>query len=136
VASTALAAVELGRAHAVPTVRCASLPLVYGDVFAVVTRPQLEADRATVDVFAQTGAAAAYLTLFRAKVRPRTFPDRPPTQAERRRWRDALRAGRSSIPAGVWVVADAGSPAAEGGTRVATCSLAGRPAALVRYPPA
>jgi len=136
VASTALAAVELGRAHAVPAVRCTSLPLGYGDLFAVVTRPQLEADRASLDVFAQTGASAAYMTLFRAKVRPRTFPHHPPTQAERRRWRDELRAGRSPIPEGVWVVADAGSPAAEGGTRVAVCSLAGRPAVLVRYAPA
>ena len=76
------------------------------------------------------------MTLVRAKVRPRTFPDRPPTQAERRRWRDELRAGRSPVPGGVWVVADAGSPAATGGTRVTSCSLAGRPAVLVRYPPA
>ncbi|HEY7258686.1 MAG TPA: hypothetical protein VH459_06425 [Gaiellales bacterium] len=136
VASTALAAVELGRSHAPASLRCSSLPFGYGDVFAVVTRPQLDADRASVDAFSQTGAAAAYMTLFRAKVRPRTFPDRPPTQAERRRWRDELRAGRSPIPGGVWVVADAGSPAAVGGTRVAACTLAGRPAALVRYPPA
>jgi hypothetical protein len=34
----------------------------------------------------------------------------------------------------VWVVAAAGAPAAAGGTRVASCSLAGRPAVLVRYP--
>lgn len=136
VASTALAAVELGRAPTPATLRCGSLPFGYGDVFAVVSKPQLGADRASLDVFAQTGASAAYMTLVRAKVRPRTFPDRPPTQAERRRWRDGLRAGRSPIPDGVWVVADAGSPAATGGARVASCSLAGRPAVLVRYPPA
>jgi hypothetical protein len=135
VASTALAAVELGRSHAPATLRCSSLPLGYGDLFAVVTRPQLEADRASVDAFSQTGAAAAYMTLFRAKVRPRTFPDREPTQAERRRWRDELRAGRSQIPQGVWVVADPGSTAATGGTRVASCSVGGRPAVLVRYAP-
>jgi hypothetical protein len=74
------------------------------------------------------------MTLVRAKVRPRTFPDRPPTQPDRRRVRDELRAGRSTIPAGVWVVADPGSPAA-GGARVASCSIAGRPAVLVHYPP-
>jgi hypothetical protein len=135
VASTALAAVQLGRSHAPPALRCSSLPLGYGDLFAVISRPQLEADRASVDLFSQTGAAAAYMTLFRAKVRPRTFPDRPPTQAERRRWRDELRAGRSQIPGGVWVVADPAAPAAAGGTRIAACSLAGRPALLVRYPP-
>jgi hypothetical protein len=136
VASTALAAVELGRAPTPATLRCGPLPFGYGDVFAVVSKPQLGADRASLDVFAQTGASAAYMTLVRAKVRPRTFPDRPPTQAERRRWRDELRAGRSPVPGGVWVVADAGSPAATGGTRVTSCSLAGRPAVLVRYPPA
>jgi hypothetical protein len=136
VASTALAAVELGRAPTPSTLRCGPLPFGYGDVYAVVSKPQLGADRASLDVFAQTGASAAYMTLVRAKVRPRTFPDRPPTQAERRRWRDELRAGRSPIPDGVWVVADAGSPPATGGTRVASCSLAGRPAVLVRYPPA
>ena len=136
VASTALAAVELGRAPTPATLRCGPLPFGYGDVFAVVSKPQLGADRASLDVFAQTGASAAYMTLVRAKVRPRTFPDRPPTQAERRRWRDELRAGRSPVPGGVWVVAGAGSPAATGGTRVTSCSLAGRPAVLVRYPPA
>jgi hypothetical protein len=136
VASTALAAVELGRAPTPATLRCGPLPFGYGDVFAVVSKPQLGADRASLDVFAQTGASAAYMTLVRAKVRPRTFPDRPPSQAERRRWRDELRAGRSPVPGGVWVVADAGSPAATGGTRVTSCSLAGRPAVLVRYPPA
>jgi hypothetical protein len=76
------------------------------------------------------------MTLARAKVRPRTFPDGSPTQAERRRGRDDLRAGRSSIPDGVWVVAEPGSPAAGGGTRTSACSLDGRPAVLVRYPPA
>lgn len=135
-ASTTLAAVELGRSHATPTLACRSLPFGYGDLFAVVTRPQLAADRASLDVFAQTGASAAYMTLARAKVRPRTFPDGSPTQAERRRGRDELRAGRSSIPDGVWVVAEPGSPAAGGGTRTSSCSLAGRPAVLVRYPPA
>ena len=135
-ASTALAAVELGRSHAPPTLACGSLPFGYGDLFAVVTRPQLAADRASLDVFAQTGASAAYMTLARAKVRPRTFPDGSPTQAERRRGRDELRAGRSSIPDGVWVVAEPGSPAAGGGTRTSACSLDGRPAVLVRYPPA
>jgi len=135
-ASTALAAVELGRSHAAPTLACGSLPFGYGDLFAVVTRPQLAADRASLDVFAQTGASAAYMTLARAKVRPRTFPDGSPTQAERRRGRDELRAGRSSIPDGVWVVAEPGSPAAGGGTRTSACSLDGRPAVLVRYPPA
>ena len=64
-------------------------------------------------------------------------PRRSPTQAERRRFRDALRAGRpSSIFGDLWVVADRGSPAAAGGTQTAACSLAGRPAVLVRYPPA
>jgi hypothetical protein len=135
-ASTALAAVELGRSHAPATVSCAALPFGYGDLFAVVSKPQLEADRASLDVFAQTGASAAYVTLFRAKVRPRDFPDREPTQAERRRRRDELRAGRSPVPQPVWVIAGAGSPAALGGARAATCSLGGRPAALVRYPPA
>ena len=136
VASTALAAVELGRAPTPATLRCGPLPFGYGDLFAVVSKPQLGADRASLDVFAQTGASAAYMTLVRAKVRPRTFPDRPPTQAERRRRRDELRAGRSSIPEGVWVVADPGSPAATGGTRTASCSFGGRSAVLVRYPPA
>ncbi len=135
-ASTALAAVELGRSHAPETLSCLSLPLGYGDLFAVVARPQLEADRASLEAFARTGASAAYMTLARAKVRSREFPDRPPTQAERRRWRDGLRSGRSAIPGGVWVVADAGSPAATGGTRAGSCSLGGRPAVLVRYPPA
>jgi hypothetical protein len=136
VASTALAGVELGRAHATATLQCPSLPIGYGDLFAVISKPQFEADRASLDVFARTGASAAYMTLFRAKVRPRQFPDRPPTQAERRRWRDDLRAGRAPIPSGVWVVADADSPAAAGGTRAGSCSLGGRPAVLVRYPPA
>ena len=135
VASTALAAVELGRSHAPPTLACASLPLGYDDEFAVITRPQLEADRASLDVFAQTGASALYMTLARAKVRARDFPDRPPAQAERRRFRDALR-GPGLTFGDLWVVADRGSPAAAGGTRVATCSLDGRPAVLVRYPPA
>jgi hypothetical protein len=129
VASTALAAVELGRSHAAPTLACSSLPFGYGDLFAVVTKPQLEADRASLDVFAQTGASAAYMTLFRAKVRPREFPDRPPAQAERRRWRNELRGGRSPIPQTVWVVG------ATGGVHVATCALGGRPEVLVRYPP-
>jgi hypothetical protein len=135
VASTALAAVELGRAPAPATLRCGPFPFGYGDVFAVISKPQLGADRASLDVFAQTGAAAAYMTLVRAKVRPRTFPDRPPTQKERRGRRDELRAGRSVIPEGVWVVAGPGSPAADGGTRAGSCSLAGRPYVLVRYPP-
>ena len=130
ITSTALAAVELGRSHATPTLTCSSLPFRYGDLFAVVTKPQLEADRASLDVFADTGASAAYMTLFRAKVRARDFPGRPPTQAERRRWRDELRSGRSPIPQTVWVVG------ATGGPHVATCSLGGRPAVLVRYPPA
>ena len=82
VASTALAAVELGRAPTPATLPCGPLPFGYGDVFAVVSKPQLGADRASLDVFAQTGASAAYMTLVRAKVRPRKFPDRPPTQAE------------------------------------------------------
>ena len=129
-ASTALAAVELGRSHAPQTLTCSSLPFRYGDLFAVVTKPQLEADRASLDVFAETGASAAYMTLFRAKVRARNFPDRPPTQAQRRRWRDELRSGRSPIPQTVWVVG------ATGGPHVAACSLGGRPAVLVRYPPA
>jgi hypothetical protein len=129
IASTALAAVELGRSHAPATLTCSSLPFGYGDLFAVVTKPQLEADRASVDVFARTGASAAYMTLARAKVRLRDFPDRPPTQAERRRWRDELRGRRSPIPQTVWVV---GAASRE---HVATCSLGGRPAALVRYPP-
>ena len=115
---------------------CSSLPLGYGDVFAVVTRPQLEADRASLDVFAQTGASAAYMTLIRAKVRARTFPDRPPTQAERRRLRDELRAGGTRVPGGLWVIAAAGSPAAGSGTQIGACTLGGRPAVLVRYPPA
>jgi hypothetical protein len=136
VASTALAAVELGRAPAPAALRCGPLPFGYGDVFAVVSKPQLDADRASLDLFAQTGASAAYMTLVRAKVRPRTFPDRAPTQKERRRWRDELRAGRSPIAEGVWVVADPGSSAATGGTRTAACSFGGRPAVLVRYPPA
>jgi hypothetical protein len=135
-ASTALAAVELGRSHAPATLRCSSLPLGYGDVFAVVTRPQLEADRASLDVFAQTGASAAYMTLIRAKVRARTFPERPPTQAERRHLRDALRVGRTRVPGGLWVIAAAGSPAAGSGTQIGRCTLAGRPAVIVRYPPA
>jgi hypothetical protein len=136
-ASTTLAAVALGRTHAPATLRCSSLPFGYGDVFAVVTRPQLEADRASLDVFAQTGASAAYMTLVRAKVRPRTFPHRSPTQAQRRRFRDALRAGRPSLLFGdLWVVADRGSPAADGGTGIGRCTIAGRPAVLVRYPPA
>jgi len=130
VASTALAAVELGRSHTPATLACSALPFGYGDLFAVVSKPQLEADRASLDVFARTGASSAYMTLFRAKVRARDFPDRQPTQAERRSWRDELRSGRSSIPQTVWAV---GSP---GGARVATCSLGGRPAVLVRYPPA
>jgi hypothetical protein len=134
-ASTALAAVELGRAPTPATLRCGPFPFGYGDVFAVISKPQLGADRASLDVFAQTGAAAAYMTLVRAKVRPRTFPSRPPTQRERRRRRDELRAGRSAIPEGVWVVAEPGSPAADGGTRTGSCSLAGRPYVLVRYPP-
>jgi hypothetical protein len=134
-ASTALAAVELGRAPTPATLRCGPFPFGYGDVFAVISKPQLGADRASLDVFAQTGAAAAYMTLVRAKVRPRTFPSRPPTQQERRRRRDELRTGRSAIPEGVWVVAEPGSPAADGGTRAGSCSLAGRPYVLVRYPP-
>ena len=134
VASTALAAVELGRAHAPPTLRCGALPLAYGDEFAVIMRPQLEADRASLDVFAQTGASALYVTLVRAKVRARTFPDRPPTQAERRRFRDALR-GPGLTFGDLWVLADRGSPATVGGTRVAACSLAGRPVVLVHRPP-
>jgi hypothetical protein len=134
-ASTALAAVELGRAPTPATLRCGPFPFGYGDVFAVISKPQLGADRASLDVFAQTGAAAAYMTLVRAKVRPRTFPSRPPTQQERRRRRDELRTGRSAIPEGVWVVAEPGSPAADGGTRTGSCSLAGRPYVLVRYPP-
>jgi hypothetical protein len=134
-ASTALAAVELGRAHAPEPLRCSSLPLHYGDLFAVVARPQLDADWAALEVFARTGASAAYMTLVRAKVRPRTFPDRPPTQAERRRWRDDLRAGGRPVPGGLWVVADAGSPAAASGTEVGSCSLEARPAVLVRQPP-
>jgi hypothetical protein len=40
------------------------------------------------------------------------------------------------IPEGVWVVAQAGSPAADGGTRAGSCSLGGRPYVLARYPPA
>ena len=136
VASTALAAVELGRAPTPATLRCGPLPFGHGDVFAVVSKPQLDADRASLDLFAQTGASAAYMTLVRAKVRPRTFPARAPTQKERRRWRDELRAGRSPITEGVWVVADPGSPAATGGTRTASCSFGGRSAVLVRYPPA
>jgi hypothetical protein len=134
-ASTALAAVELGRSHVAPALSCGSLPLGYGDLFAVVSKPQLDADRASLETFAQTGASAAYMTLARAKVRPREFPDRSPTQAERRRWRDDLRDGRSSIPGGVLVVAETGSAAAAGGARVARCSLGGRQAVLVRYPP-
>ena len=134
-ASTALAAVELGRSHAAPTLACGSLPLGYGDLFVVVTRPQLTADRASLDVFARTGASALYMTLVRAKVRARTFPDRSPTQAERRRFRDALW-GPGLTFGDLWVVADPGSPATADGTRVAACSLDGRPAVLVRYPPA
>ena len=135
VASTALAAVELGRAHATATLQCRSLPIGYGDLFAVVSRPQLGADRASLDVFAQTGASAAYMTLVRAKVRPRTFPDRPPTQAERRRWRDELRAGGTPVADGLWVIAAAGSSAAGSGARAGTCTLAGRPYVLVRQAP-
>ena len=41
VASTALAAVELGRAPTPATLRCGPLPFGYGDVFAVVSKPQL-----------------------------------------------------------------------------------------------
>jgi hypothetical protein len=135
VTSTVLAAVELGRAHAPVTLECPSLPIGYGDLFAVVSRPQLGADRASLDVFARTGASAAYVTLVRAKVRPRTFPDHPPTQAERRRWRDELRAGGSPVPGGLWVIAAAGSPAAGSGTQAGSCMLAGRPYVLVRQAP-
>ena len=135
VASTALAAVELGRAPAPATLQCRSLPIGYGDQFAVISRPQLGADRASLDVFARTGASAAYMTLVRAKVRPRTFPAHPPTQAERRRWRDELRAGGTPVPGGLWVIAPAGSPAATSGTRAGSCTLAGRPYVLVRQAP-
>jgi len=134
VASTALAGVELGRAHARATLQCRSLPIGYGDQFAVISRPQLGADRASLEVFARTGASAAYMTLVRAKVRPRTFPDHPPTQAERRRWRDELRAGGTPVP-GLWVIAAAGSPAARSGTEAGSCTLGGRPAVLVRLTP-
>ena len=109
--------------------------LAYGDQFAVISRPQLGADRASLDVFARTGASAAYMTLVRAKVRPRTFPAHPPTQAERRRWRDELRAGGTPVPGGLWVIAPAGSPAATSGTRAGSCTLAGRPYVLVRQAP-
>ena len=135
VASTALAAVELGRSRVTDTVQCRSLPIGYGDLFAVVSRPQLGADRASLEVFARTGASAAYVTLVRAKVRPRTFPDDPPTQAERRRWRDELRAGGTPVAGGLWVIAAAGSPAAGNGTRAEPCTLAGRPYVLVRRAP-
>jgi hypothetical protein len=135
VASTALAAVELGRSHVTDTLQCRSLPIGYGDLFAVVSRPQLGADPASLEVFARTGASAAYMTLVRAKVRPRTFPDHPPAQAERRRWRDELRAGGSPVADGLWVIAERGSPAASSGTVVGSCTLAGRPAVLVRQAP-
>ena len=104
-ASTALAAVELGRSPAPATFQCRSLPIGYGDLFAVISRPQLGADRASLDVFARTGASAAYMTLVRAKVRPRTFP----ALADAGRAAPLPRRApgrRGSCPGGLWVVAD------------------------------
>jgi hypothetical protein len=135
VASTALAGVELGRAHSTDSLRCPSLSFGYGDLFAVVSHPQLGADRASLEVFARTGASALYMTLIRAKVRPRTFPDQSPTQSDRRDWRDRLKAGQAPAAEGLWVIAEAGSATAASGTTVEPCTLDGRPYALVRQPP-
>ena len=75
------------------------------------------------------------MTLVRAKVRPRTFPTHPPTQAERRRWRDELRAGRTPVPGGLWVIAAGRLAGRHGRHAGGSCTLAGRPYVLVRQAP-
>jgi hypothetical protein len=103
VASTGLAGAAAVH-HAYPRpLACTQLPPAAALTAVAVREPV--ADEIALDLFSQTAASSLFLKIVHAKVRFRTWLERPPTQEVRHaRYRALLNQGR--VPPGVtWVVA-------------------------------
>jgi hypothetical protein len=133
VTSTALAGAAAVH-HAYPRpLECTQLPAA-GSLTAIAVREPV-ADEIALDLFSRTAASSVFLKLVHAKVRFRTWLQRPPTQQVRHaRYRALLNKGR--VPPGVtWVVArPRANLRGSGLVSAGSCRLGRRTYRLLRAP--